>query len=181
MLCANFISNRRRFEKSGRCKTARPIQIKNTISFKAKTTIKPTPHGSWVVGQSGGDSKPTPPTQPQRFAPKRKNHPLGETKSTTPIANAACGSANIAGTLLPHRPDNNTAAPAHANAVEAKPIQRLKPNAALSCGWVNKACHAAKSHAAAMAPNKLHAKGTKTSAANPAVKQWEAKRENNEE
>jgi hypothetical protein len=79
--------------------------------------------------------------------------------------------------LLPQRPDNKTAAPAHASAVEAKPVQRLKPNAALSCGWVSSACHAAKSHAAAMAPNKLHAKGTKTSAANPTAKLWEAKLE----
>jgi hypothetical protein len=31
-----------------------------------------------------------------------------------------------------------------------------------------------------MAPNKLHAKGTKTSAANPAAKLREAKRENKE-
>jgi hypothetical protein len=130
-----------------------------------------------VVGQSGGDSKPTPPTPPQRFAPKRKNHPLGETKSTTPIANAACGSANIAGTLLPHRPDNNTAAPAQASAVEARPVQRLKPKAVWSCGCVNKACHAAKSHAASIAPNKLHANGNKTSAANPAAKLREAKLE----
>jgi hypothetical protein len=47
----------------------------------------------------------------------------------------------------------------------------------LSCGCVNKACQAAKSKAAAIAPNKLHAKGTKTSAANPAAKLREAKRE----
>jgi hypothetical protein len=79
--------------------------------------------------------------------------------------------------LLPHLPDSKTAAPAHASAVEANPVQRLKPNAALSCGWVSRACHAAKSHAAAMAPNKLHANETKTSAANPAAKLREAKLE----
>ena len=171
MLCANCISNRRRFEKSGRCKTARPIHSKNTISFKAKTTTKPRPHGSWVVGQSGGDSKPP------AFAAKRNNHPLGASKSATPIANAACGSANIAGTLPTHRPDNSTAAPTHASAVDATLVQRLKPKAVLSCGCVSRACHAAPSHAAVMAPNKLHAKGSKTSAAKPAAKQREAKRE----
>ena len=163
MLVATSSSRDQRAAVSARRNCVAAAQRRNGTSLTTSTAIRPPPHGSCVVAQAGGASKPV-----AHGENARSNQPLGAIKKASPMANAACGTASIGASALTMRSqrgpgklsDNSSAANATASAVAARPVQSVIISAGGSCGSLHRAFHASVCSAAPAADPTTPREGT---------------------